>query len=118
MRAGTWFLRSGIQQPDGGVARYYRADQGRNLPVSTEITGYTVSTFVYLHTAAKDVVSEVPRRIATPLADGVPFGPGSDQSRDREGALFPKCASVFEKRGTKFHRFQAFAGWRMPDAED
>lgn len=48
-RAGRWFLESGIQKPDGGVARYYRTDIGRNNPVSTEITGYAVSTLVYLH---------------------------------------------------------------------
>jgi hypothetical protein len=47
--AGEWLLGSGIQETSGGVARYYRADVGRNLPVSTEITGYTVSACVYLH---------------------------------------------------------------------
>ncbi len=53
-RAGEWFLRSGIQQPNGGVARYYRTDLERNHPVSTEITGYAASTFVYLHTVTGD----------------------------------------------------------------
>ena len=53
-RAGEWFLRSGIQEPDGGVARYYRADVERNRPVSTEITGYAASTFVYLHAVTQD----------------------------------------------------------------
>jgi hypothetical protein len=48
-RAGRWFLHSGIQEAGGGVARYYRSDTGRNNPVSTEITGYAVSTLVYLH---------------------------------------------------------------------
>jgi hypothetical protein len=47
--AGQWLLRSGIQEPNGGVARYYLADVQRNKPVSTEITGYTVSALVYLH---------------------------------------------------------------------
>lgn len=47
-RAGRWFLESGIEEPGGGVARYYRADQGKNLPVSTEITGYAASTYAYL----------------------------------------------------------------------
>lgn len=46
-RAGEWFLRSGIQTAEGGVARYYRADLGRNNPVSTEITGYAVSALCY-----------------------------------------------------------------------
>jgi hypothetical protein len=49
LAAGDWFVRSGIQLPSGGVARYYRTDLERHNPVSTEITGYAVSTFVYLH---------------------------------------------------------------------
>ena len=49
LRAGEWFLRSGIQFANGGVARYYRADVERNQPVSTEITGYAASALVYLH---------------------------------------------------------------------
>ncbi|HMC57777.1 MAG TPA: hypothetical protein VKJ01_01170 [Candidatus Solibacter sp.] len=53
-RAGEWFLRSGIQEPNGGVARYYRADWQRNHAVSTEITGYAVSAFVYLHSLTND----------------------------------------------------------------
>jgi hypothetical protein len=53
-RAGEWFLRSGIQQPNGGVARYYRTDLGRNHAVSTEITGYAASTLVYLHSVTRD----------------------------------------------------------------
>jgi hypothetical protein len=47
-RAGRWFLNSGIQEDSGGVARYYQSDTGKNARVSTEITGYGVSTFVYL----------------------------------------------------------------------
>ena len=54
LRAGQWFIDSGIQETSGGVARYYRADIERNHPVSTEITGYAVSTFVYLHAALRD----------------------------------------------------------------
>src|SRR5574340_62234 len=49
-RAGRWFLRSGIQDTLGGVARYYRSDLECNNPVSTEITGYTASALAYLHT--------------------------------------------------------------------
>lgn len=48
-RAGEWFYSSGIQEPGGGVARYYRTDTGRNAAVSTEITGYAADTFVCLH---------------------------------------------------------------------
>lgn len=53
-RAGEWFLRSGIQYPDGGVARYYRPDLARNHAVSTEITGYTASALAFLHSLTKD----------------------------------------------------------------
>ena len=48
-RAGRWFLDSGIQESEGGVARYRRTDTGQNLAVSNEITGYAVSTLIYLH---------------------------------------------------------------------
>lgn len=54
LRAGEWFLRSGIQQSNGGVSRYYRTDLERPHAVSTEITGYTVSTLVFLHQATGD----------------------------------------------------------------
>jgi len=47
--AGHWFLHSGIQDPEGGVARYYRSDIKVNYGVSTEITGYTVSALVHLY---------------------------------------------------------------------
>jgi hypothetical protein len=53
-RAGEWFLRSGVQTPDGGVARYYRLDLARNHAVSTEITGYTASALVFLHALTGD----------------------------------------------------------------
>lgn len=53
-RAGEWFLRSGIQEPNGGVARYYREDLERNHPVSTEITGYAAGAFVWLHSLTED----------------------------------------------------------------
>lgn len=53
-RAGEWFLRSGIQQPNGGLARYYNADLERNQPISTEITGYGISALVFLHLLTGD----------------------------------------------------------------
>ncbi len=53
-RAGQWLLHSGIQDSEGGVARYYRSDLQRNNPVSTEITGYHASALVYLHAATGD----------------------------------------------------------------
>ncbi len=48
-RTGEWFLRSGIQEASGGVARYYRSDLGRNARVSLEITGYAASALLFLH---------------------------------------------------------------------
>jgi hypothetical protein len=62
-RTGEWFLHSGIQQPDGGVARYYLVDACRNLPASTEITGYAASAFVYLHSVTHDA-RYLPRALA------------------------------------------------------
>jgi len=55
-RAGEWFLHSGIQEPGGGVARYHLVAEGRNLPVSTEITGYAASTYAYLYLSTGDIV--------------------------------------------------------------
>src|SRR6202011_1878411 len=47
--AGRWFLRSGIQEANGGVARYYRSDLRQNAAISTEITGYAVSALLFFH---------------------------------------------------------------------
>ena len=52
-RTGEWFLHSGIQEPNGGVARYLHVDRG-NLPVSTEITGYAASFLAYVHSLSGD----------------------------------------------------------------
>lgn len=53
-RAGEWFLRSGIQEPKGGMARYYFSDRGRNAPLTTEITAYCVSSLVDLYKRSSD----------------------------------------------------------------
>ncbi len=50
-RATNWLLHSGIQNTEGGVARFYRSDRETNNPVSTEITGYHVSTLAWLFEA-------------------------------------------------------------------
>jgi hypothetical protein len=47
--AGAWLINSGIQEPSGGVARYYLADVHENRPISTEITGYAVSALLCLY---------------------------------------------------------------------
>ena len=36
------------------MARYHRTDLARNLPVSTEITGYAVSALIYVHCFSHD----------------------------------------------------------------
>ena len=46
-RAMAWFVHSGIQERSGGVARYHLLAEGRNLPLSTEITGYAVSALIW-----------------------------------------------------------------------
>lgn len=46
-RALAWFQNSGIQESSGGVARYHLLAEGRNLPLSTEITGYAVSALLW-----------------------------------------------------------------------
>ena len=51
---GEWFLGSGIQEANGGVARYYFSDRERNAPVSTEITGYAISALVNLYRQTSD----------------------------------------------------------------
>jgi hypothetical protein len=53
-RAGQWFRHSGIQEPEGGVARYYLISAARNARISTEITGYAISTFCDLQRRTGD----------------------------------------------------------------
>jgi hypothetical protein len=85
-QAGSWFLYSGIQEPTGGVARYYRSDLRQNAPVSTEITGYAVSTFAYLYSldpqpryrdAAKLSAEYLTTRAWDTFSSTFPFEPGS-----------------------------------------
>ncbi len=52
--AGSWLLHSGIQDKSGGFARYYRTDLRNNAPVSTEITGYSISALVFLYQRTGD----------------------------------------------------------------
>jgi hypothetical protein len=84
--AGRWFLRSGIRAPGGGVARYYRSDLAQNAPISTEITGYAVSTLSYLHSITghaeyRDAALKSARFLANDAWDGTartfPFEPAS-----------------------------------------
>ena len=87
--AGCWFLTSGIQEPSGGVARYYLSDAQKNAPVSAEITGYAVSASMYLHSrTGQSTYLDAGVRAARYLTDSVwdtqasafPFEPGSPLS--------------------------------------
>jgi hypothetical protein len=55
-RVGRWLSGSGIQERSGGVARFYQSEIEKNKPVSSEITGYTASAYVYLYTLTGDDV--------------------------------------------------------------
>jgi hypothetical protein len=53
-RAGEWFLHSGIQESNGGIARFYRVVEGKNAALSTEITGYGISALLELYARLHD----------------------------------------------------------------
>jgi hypothetical protein len=53
-RALGWFLESGIQDPQGGVSRYFCVDTRQMRPASTEITGYAAAALVLLHQLTGD----------------------------------------------------------------
>jgi hypothetical protein len=79
--AGDWFLHSGIQSPDGGVSRYRLNAEGRNLPVSNEITGYTASAYAWLYEfTGEERYREAARRTARFLVDA---------AWDAKGEQFP-----------------------------
>jgi hypothetical protein len=69
-RAGRWYLQSGIQQPSGGVSRYYRAENNFYKAVSTEITGYAASTMMFFFAATgEDVYLDRARQMARFLCE-------------------------------------------------
>lgn len=85
-RAYAWLLHSGIQEPSGGVARYYRTDAGTNAPISTEITGYAASALFHLHPLASEATLDAALASACYLTRQawcnecatIPFEPGSE----------------------------------------
>ena len=102
-RAGCWFLHSGIQEPNGGVARYYRADLSRNAPVSTEITGYALSALVYLHEkfpdqayldAAVRAAQFLTRMAWDKTLDAMPFEYGVTSNGSRSPTYFFDCGII------------------------
>jgi hypothetical protein len=80
-RAGHWFLHSGIQEPSGGFARFYRSEIQKNMPVSTEISGYAASALVFLYrTTHEEQYLDAARRTAGFLVD---------QAWDEARQIFP-----------------------------
>ncbi|HXA66080.1 MAG TPA: hypothetical protein VNV82_13055 [Bryobacteraceae bacterium] len=101
--AGRWFLRSGIQEPGGGVARYYRSDLGKNAPVSTEITGYAVRALLFLHERTglaeyQDAALRAARFLTRTAWDRkletFPFEHSSNGDRSRALAYFFDCGII------------------------
>jgi hypothetical protein len=101
--AGRWFLRSGIQESNGGVARYYRSDLGQNAPVSTEITGYAVSALLFFHDrtglAEYQVAALQAARFLTRTAwdrklETFPFEHSVNGDRSRALAYFFDCGII------------------------
>ena len=102
-RAGRWLLDSGIQEPSGGVARFYRSEIGRNKPVSAEITGYATSALVYLfRITADEEFLERARKTARFLIDSLlgpvlstfPFEYPSPSPESRHHAYFFDCGII------------------------
>lgn len=53
-QGAKWLLQSGIQEPSCGVARYHFTDRNQNARISTEITGYFISSALDLHSRLGD----------------------------------------------------------------
>jgi hypothetical protein len=115
--AGCWFLHSGIQESDGGVARFYRSDSATNAAVSTEITGYAASTLAYLHarTGRQEYVDAAVRaarylahRAWDSSASTFPFEPGSDRAYFFDiGIIVRGLFSVWRATGEEEFRARA-----------
>ncbi len=52
--AADWLVHSCIRYPNNGVGRYYRADDDKVAPISTEITGYSADALYLVHTHLGD----------------------------------------------------------------
>ena len=115
--AGCWFLHSGIQERDGGVARFYKSDTAANAAVSTEITGYAVSALAYLHSrTGQPEFLDAAVRAARYLADQAwdasastfPFEPGSNRAYFFDiGIIVRGLMAVFRATGNEEFRDRA-----------
>lgn len=102
-RAGHWFLNSGIQEPSGGFARFYRSEIQQNLPVSTEISGYAASALVFLYrTTHEERYLDAARRTTSFLVDQAweealqifPYEHPSPTEESRHLAYFFDCGII------------------------
>jgi hypothetical protein len=102
-RAGHWFLHSGIQEPSGGFARFYRSEIQKNMPVSTEISGYAASALVFLYrTTQEEKYLDAARRTADFLVDQAwdsalqifPYEHPSPTADSRHLAYFFDCGII------------------------
>jgi hypothetical protein len=135
-RAGTWFLRSGIQETNGGVARYYCSDPGgegavstganrpistgANRAISTEITGYAASAFTFLYAQTRDSAHlDAAVRCARYLCDEAwdtasntfPFEPGSNLAYFFDiGIIARGLLAVWRATGEERYRERAREG--------
>lgn len=101
--AGRWFLHSGIQEENGGVARYYRSDLRQNARISNEITGYAISALVFLHQrtghekyldAALRAARFLTRTAWDPLLRTFPFEPALNGDHSGALAYFFDCGII------------------------
>jgi len=110
-------LHSGIQERDGGVARYYRSDSATNVAVSTEITGYAASALAYLHArtgkqeyldAAVSAARYLTHEVWDSAASTFPFEPGSDRAYFFDiGIIVRGLLAVWRATGEEEFRIRA-----------
>ena len=110
-------MHSGIQERDGGVARYYRSDSATNVAVSTEITGYAASALAYLHArtgkqeyldAAVSAARYLTHEVWDSAASTFPFEPGSDRAYFFDiGIIVRGLLAVWRATGEEEFRIRA-----------
>ena len=113
-------MHSGIQERDGGVARFYRSDAATNAAVSTEITGYAASALAYLHArtgkqeyldAAVRAARYLTHEVWDSAASTFPFEPGSDRAYFFDiGIIVRGLLAVWRATGDEEFRTRAQEG--------
>jgi hypothetical protein len=91
--AGEWFLNSGIQESNGGAARYYFSDRQQNAPLTTEITAYYASALTCL---------------SKQHSEGRYLGAAIDAATYLVEAWDPECSAMPFERETESTRYSYF----------